>query len=78
MALELLEDEGIDVFKLAAMADGAMFSPKQVKLMLWAGLRHEDKKLTIAKATSLMDEADLSVIIETVMKALVDHLGGKA
>lgn len=74
-ALELLEDNGIDVFKLAAGAkDGVSITPKKLKMLLFAGLSHEDKKLTADKVTDLMDTAGIGYIAEVVVSALAEHL----
>lgn len=73
-ALELLEDNGFDVFNLSSAEGKFQLTPRMAKLILWAGLTHEDKELTLDQTTDLMDLAPLHEIVQVVVEALFSNL----
>ncbi|MCL6443928.1 MAG: hypothetical protein K6T83_10810 [Alicyclobacillus sp.] len=44
------------------------------RLILWAGLRHEDESLTLRQVGAMMNPADLTDIAATLLEALEDAL----
>lgn len=51
---------------------------REIRALLWAGLRHEDPSLTIEDAGNLINEAEsIQYVTETVVEALALGLGTK-
>jgi len=53
----------------------AGFGYRELRALLWAGLRHEDRKLTLDQTGDLMDLADYEYISGQVGKAITLSLG---
>lgn len=54
-----------------AMQKGSI---KAIRAMLWAGLVHEDKELTIEQVGSMIDMSNINDVVETVSKAIGEAL----
>lgn len=63
-ALVALEEQGIDVSKIG---EGVKMS--QIRGILWAGLIHEDKELTLEDVGSMVTPDNLQEVSEAVSKA---------
>jgi len=54
---------------------GASFGIKEIRAMLWAGLLHEDKSLSLDTAGDLIDEAGFEYVAEKVGEAINIAMG---
>lgn len=63
-ALVEIEELGIDLTKLS---EGVKMS--QVRAIIWAGLRHEDKDLTLEEVGELITPDNLPAVSEAIGKA---------
>ncbi len=63
-ALVALEEHGIDVAKIG---EGVKMS--QIRGILWAGLIHEDKELTLEEVGSMVTTDNLQDVSEAIGKA---------
>lgn len=63
-ALVLLEEQGIDISKLT---DGV--SMKAVRGIVWAGLQHEDKEITVADVGELITLENFETISTAIGEA---------
>jgi hypothetical protein len=71
---EIVDTLGIPLSDLQA----AMSGPKALKAIrgiLWAGLLHEDKSLTVEDVGDLLDGADLSVVAAAIAEAIAAAFG---
>lgn len=65
---------GKKITELGNMQWGA----KEIRILLWIGLMHEDKTLTLEKVGELIDMAgDITKVIEKVAEALQLSFGGQ-
>lgn len=51
------------------------FGIKEIRAMLWVGLQHEDKTLTLETVGELIDEAGLEYVIDKVGEAIRISMG---
>lgn len=74
-ALEIIEEmTGVKIGKL----DMADLGIKDLKIILFAGLVHEDNKLTPDKVLELIDEySDMATATEAMAKAMSEAFGSK-
>ena len=56
------------------LKDGS-FGLKEIRYLLWAGLVHEDPKLTEEKAGDLMDTVGMTTVAQYVGDALAESFG---
>ena len=56
---------------------GARMGFRETRAFLWAGLRHEDPRLTIEAAGDLLTSRNLSAIAKAINEAIVDFFGPK-
>lgn len=72
-ALELIEDNlNTPISKI----DFNNLSMKQLKIVIWAGLVHEDKELTPDRIYDLIDEySDLQTVTKAMAKAIEEAFG---
>lgn len=63
-ALVALEEQGIDIAKIN---EGIKMS--QVRGILWAGLIHEDKELTLEEVGSMVEVDNLQAVSDAINKA---------
>lgn len=63
-ALVALEEQGVDI---ATISEGVKMS--QVRGILWAGLIHEDKELTIEEVGTMVTLENIQEVSEAVGKA---------
>ncbi len=54
---------------------GASFGIKEIRAMLWAGLLHEDKSLSLDTTGDLIDEAGFEYVAEKVGEAINIAMG---
>ena len=73
-ALVALEEK---LGKPISAIDRTKIGIKEFRLLLWAGLIHEDPNLTEEKVGELMDEADINYIAEKINEAIQISLGMK-
>lgn len=74
-ALSMAEDQ---MGKPIASLDLNNATIKEIAILIWCGLAHEDKELNVNKVMDLIDEySDLPTVMETVGKALTEAFAGK-
>ena len=56
---------------------GAAFGIKEIRAMLWAGLLHEDKSITLETVGDLIDEAGFEYVTDKVGEAINIAMGLK-
>jgi len=56
---------------------GTSFGIREIRAMLWAGLLHEDKSLTLDNIGDLIDEAGFEYVAEKVGEAINIAMGIK-
>lgn len=49
---------------------GASFGVKEIRAVVWAGLLHEDKTLTLESVGDLLDDADLTYVAKKIGEAM--------
>ena len=54
------------------------FGLEDIRALLWAGMKHEDRSLTLNRVGDLMNEADIPLVMEQLAEALGDFFGEKA
>ncbi|WDU84207.1 hypothetical protein [Caloramator sp. Dgby_cultured_2] len=54
-----------------AMSKGSI---KAIRAMLWAGLIHEDEKLTIKQVGSMIDMTNINEIVSAISKAISEAM----
>ena len=57
---------------------GTSFGMTEIRAMLWAGLLHEDKSITLDSVGDLIDEAGLEYVTEKVGEAINVAMGIKS
>lgn len=76
-ALIAIEERlGISLDTLQELMAGPGRKLSAIRDLLWAGLVHEDKALTVEAVGALVDTAELSALAETIGKALMASLTG--
>jgi len=74
-ALEKLQEEhGISVEDLGAQLQTGQF--KTIRLIIWAGLIHEDPDLTFDQTADLMDQADFTELVTAASELITSRFGG--
>lgn len=61
----MLEEHGVNVSEL-----GTDTTMSTVRLLVWAGLKHEDPEITIEYVGEIMDMGSLAEVMEAVGRAL--------
>jgi len=79
MGLSLIEEAlGMNINKVLIKATKGDLSIKETFTMIWAGLYHEDKELTVEKVIDLVDEySDIETVSELMGKAIEKSLAKK-
>jgi hypothetical protein len=67
--VELVETLGVDIMNIQAALNGPGML-KAIRGILWAGLIHEDKALTIEGAGDLVDFSKIDDLTKAVLEAL--------
>lgn len=67
---EKIAEKGADALSpKVAIEMASRIKLKNLRMLLWIGLLHEDKDLTLEQVGSLMDDIDSIVLIEKILEA---------
>lgn len=75
VALDIFEKKTLR--RISTKSSLKSLSIEEIATLLWAGLQHEDKTLTVKKTMELVDKySDISTVFLEVGKAVEDAFGG--